>query len=361
MTVQPAAAPPAEIRTETTPAASKQNDSARTIIDMDGQMAAQQLSALGAQQQAARATSEPVAFQSGDAGPNDMQAYMPPPRAVEHTPPAGMPPGHAPGFGVPTPDPEAATMPPETAEAPAARSVSPHDRTIGPGAAVSPPSVEEEPEQLLARLVSVRRDGTDGDSHEIREESFDLGRTEGQLSFSEDPYLSPRHCRLFLRDGKWVLQDLGSVNGVFVRFTRPRPLVDGDHLLLGKQVLRFGQLGDKETQMSPAVQHGVMVFGSPLRQPWGRLQQLSVAGNYRDVYHLYRPQVTFGRDDGDFTFPDDEFMSRKHMAVSFIDGKALVQDLGSSNGTFMRVDGEIELTPADMLRLGDQLLRFELA
>ena len=103
-----------------------------------------------------------------------------------------------------------------------------------------------------------------------------------------------------------------------------------------------------------------MIFGAPISEPWGRLKQLTVAGIYRDIYHLCRPQVTFGREDGDVVFPDDEFMSRKHMAVSFVNGDVLVQDLGSSNGTFMKIDGEAVLTNGDMLRMGDQLVRFEI-
>jgi pSer/pThr/pTyr-binding forkhead associated (FHA) protein len=312
------------------PSDAGEGSAARTIIDMDGQMMAQQMSG---------------------------QQPASPFEAPKHTPPAGMPPGQPPAIS-PDIDPDAATVPPQTDEQ--ALGAGDHDRTIGPGAGVASPQAEAEELPVLARLVSVRRDGSDGEQTEVREEAFDIGRTEGQLQFGEDPYLAPRHCRLFLRDGAWVLQDLDTANGVYRRFTQPRPLEDGEQLLLGKQVLAFERLAAPEADLAPAVEHGVMIFGSPLKTPWGRLKQLTVAGIFRDVYHLHRPQVTFGREDGDVVFPDDEFMSRKHMAVSFVEEKVLVQDLGSSNGTFLKVS-EVDLASGDLLRLGDQLLRFELA
>ncbi|MCC6749514.1 MAG: FHA domain-containing protein [Deltaproteobacteria bacterium] len=231
--------------------------------------------------------------------------------------------------------------------------------TMGPGArrATSEPVLER---QVLARLVSVRRDGTDGETHPIAEESFDLGRLDGQLVFNDDPYLSERHARFYIADGNWMVQDLGSRNGVFARVDQPATLHEGDMLLLGKQVFRFDQVSDAERAVAPAVEDGVLIFGSPLRPPWGRLRQLTVAGIHRDIYYLYRPRVVIGREDGDYIFPDDEFMSRQHLSLSLVGSAVQAQDLGSSNGTFLRVRQQLELRPGQMLRIGDQLLRFEL-
>jgi hypothetical protein len=123
--------------------------------------------------------------------------------------------------------------------------------------------------------------------------------------------------------------------------------------------LLFELLAEQERALAPAVEHGVLVFGSPLRTPWGRLRQLTVAGIHRDVYYMYRPRVTVGREEGDWIFPDDEFMSRQHLAISFSGNKAQLQDLQSSNGTFLQIREPRELQPGTMLRVGDQLFRFE--
>ena len=196
--------------------------------------------------------------------------------------------------------------------------------------------------------------------HSITEESFDLGRTQGQLLFEDDPYLSDRHCRFYVNNDKWVVQDLQSRNGVYHKVSAPMELQDGDIILLGKEVLCFELLTEVERTTAPAVEQGVLIFGAPLRNPWGRLRQLTVAGITRDVYHLHRPRIMVGREEGDLLFTDDEFMSRRHLLIRQTGETATAEDQGSSNGTFMRVREQHWLTNGDMLRVGDQLLRFEL-
>ncbi len=210
-----------------------------------------------------------------------------------------------------------------------------------------------------ARLVAVRRDGTDGASYPIGGDQFDIGRTEGDLLF-DDPHMAPRHARVQRRAGTYILLPLETLNGVYLRLRDPADLLDGDFVLLGKQVLRFELLPDVERTLRPAVQHGVVVFGTPVKSPWGRLRQMTAAGTSRDVYHLGRSEVVLGREQGDVVFSDDEFLSRRHAQVQYRAGRVTLQDLGSSNGTYLRLRSHHTLFPGDMLRMGDELLRFEI-
>ena len=125
-------------------------------------------------------------------------------------------------------------------------------------------------------------------------------------------------------------------------------------------MLRFEPVPTEERDPPALLEHGVRIFGSAPREAWGRLRQLTVAGTTRDVWHLVRPELVLGREEGDVTFPDDEFMSRRHAAVRRQGAKAKLEDLNSSNGTFVRIRGDRELKSGDVLRLGDQLLRLEL-
>ena len=64
---------------------------------------------------------------------------------------------------------------------------------------------------------------------------------------SDDPEakVSRRHARISLRDGKYVIEDLGSTNGTFVNRGHRlapgdrQPLKDGDEIIVGKTFLRF--------------------------------------------------------------------------------------------------------------------------
>lgn len=207
-------------------------------------------------------------------------------------------------------------------------------------------------------LVAVQRDGSDGETYPITGEQIDIGRSDGDLRF-DDPHLAERHARITLRAGQYVLTPLETRNGVYIRITAPTELQDGSYILVGKQVLRFEAVPDAEKTLRPAVEHGMILFGTPLKPPWGRLRQMTAAGTSRDVYHLTRSDLVIGREQGDIVFSDDEFMSRRHALLQFRGNHATISDQDSSNGTYVRLTGQHILDPGQMIRLGDELLRFE--
>jgi len=241
------------------------------------------------------------------------------------------------------------------------------DRMVDPGPAGNPISpispiaaaIRVGQQQVGFRLVVVHRDGTDGIAYNLLGDQIDIGRTEGDLLF-EDPHLAPRHARVVASLTGRVLTPLESRNGVYVRLRGPIDLQDGDHILVGKQVLRFELLTDAERSLRPALEHGVVVFGTPVRPPWARLRQVTPAAISRDIFHLTRPDVALGRETADLVFSDDEFMSRRHAQISFRNGRGHLEDLGSSNGTFLRLRGPHGLNSGDLIRMGDELLRFEI-
>ncbi len=213
--------------------------------------------------------------------------------------------------------------------------------------------------EAFGRLVQVNRDGSDGDVTALVGDTFDIGRSEGALRFEEDLYLAPRHLRLLAGPGRVVLQALDRVNGVFLKVRGGLDLESGDQLLVGKELLRFELLSVEEQTQTPVFDQGVRLLGSAGRAAWGRLRELTGSGTSGDLWHLVRDEYVLGREEGDLVFSDDEFMSRRHAAVRKVGAKVRLEDLGSSNGTFVRVRRERTLQSGDVLRLGDQLLRFE--
>jgi len=213
------------------------------------------------------------------------------------------------------------------------------------------------------RLVVVGGDGQEGPSFPLVGDQVDIGRSEGAVVLPEDKYMSPRHARLLRVNGTWQVRDLASTNGVFVRLRDPHPLVDGDLLLLGVEVLRFEVAMDAELGLGPAVQHGTLVFGSPALPRPARLVQRTVEGVARDVYHLHRLETVIGRESGDIVFTDDPYMSRRHAAIrrSTSSGTMTLVDLNSSNGSFVAIRGDCSLQDGDSIRVGQHLFRVELA
>jgi vacuolar-type H+-ATPase subunit H len=70
---------------------------------------------------------------------------------------------------------------------------------------------------------------------------------------------------------------------------------------------------------------------------------------------------TFGRskENNDYTLPDNNnVVSRQHFKISFIEGKAMLKDLKSTNGTMVNDSGvspgvEVELKNGDIIKVAD--------
>ncbi len=294
--------------------------------------------------------------------------------------------------GAPMPRPAAPTpaIPPPVVPLPA---------NAGPSAPVTtPPAAPKSPQRgaeqagtgaaapvTRGRLIVVARDGGEGPSFPITSDTMDIGREEGQVLVAEDGFLSPRHARLQWRAGKLVLVDLSSVNGIFLRLgacgpgAGPGPsaaaergaaaestwkLLDQDLILVGQQVLRFEIVRDAESSLGPASEHGTLLFGTPVGPRYARLCQRSVEGVSRDIYYLRKMETVLGRESGDIIFTEDPFLSRRHAAIRVDRDREqsafTFVDLGSSNGCFVRIRGEVGVNNGDQFRVGQQLFRIEL-
>ncbi len=208
--------------------------------------------------------------------------------------------------------------------------------------------------------VLVNRDGSDGQRFPLAGEYTVVGRAGADIAFDDDRFLARQHAR-FERTGDGVkVMSLDTLNGVFKKADLPIDLVDGMTVLVGREVLRYERVEAEEVKVHPLVRHGVALFGSPPREPWGRFVQIVPSGGYRDVRHLAGEEIVLGREEGDIVFRDDAFMSRRHAAVTWDGKRAQITDLGSSNGTFVRITGPTPIKHGDHVRMGDQLLRVEL-
>jgi pSer/pThr/pTyr-binding forkhead associated (FHA) protein len=209
--------------------------------------------------------------------------------------------------------------------------------------------------------VLVNRDGSDGQRYPLDGEYLVVGRAGSDIAFDDDRFLARQHARIeHGDDGIVKVHPLDTLNGVFRKADTPVELVDGVTILVGREVLRYERVEPEESKVHPLVRHGVALFGSPSREPWGRFVQLVPSGSYRDVRHLAGEEVVLGREEGEIVFRDDAFMSRRHAAATWDGKRAQITDLGSSNGTFVRITGPTALEHGDHVRLGDQLLRIEL-
>jgi hypothetical protein len=76
-------------------------------------------------------------------------------------------------------------------------------------------------------------------------EEVTIGRAPGcSVPLADDTYVSQLHARIYVRDGKPFVEDLGSTNGTFLnrdRLSTTMPLRRGDKLQIGRTVLEIVQ------------------------------------------------------------------------------------------------------------------------
>jgi pSer/pThr/pTyr-binding forkhead associated (FHA) protein len=207
-----------------------------------------------------------------------------------------------------------------------------------------------------AKLVVIKGDGLDGVSFTLAGAEHQAGRGDVPILFDEDPFLSPVHANFLYKSGKLVVRDEGSVNGVYIRIRGAVPFSFGDRVLVGEQVIEVQKTGDGEG----ADRAGTYFYASPRPASHFRLLQRLRGGDTGLAFQAQSDVVSLGREGNDINFPDDPFISGHHAQVSFAKGALTLTDLGSKNGTFLRITSETVLEHGDYVFMGQQLLRVEI-
>jgi hypothetical protein len=204
-------------------------------------------------------------------------------------------------------------------------------------------------------MTLIRPDGTEGGTQDLRPGENKLGRSYGPV-FENDGYLSPVHAQLDIHGPMAVIRDLDSLNGVFVKMTQEEELTSGQIIRIGQELLRFELIAAPEPTAD-----GTELMGSPNPGYWGKLTVIIGRDITGAAFPLLGESSTLGRERGDINFPDDGYVSGLHARVTLRDGRVFLADLGSSNGTFIKVNGERSVGNESFVLLGQQLFRLNLS
>jgi len=187
-----------------------------------------------------------------------------------------------------------------------------------------------------------------------------IGRTEGDIKFPDDQFLSPLHAKVSWEEGRLEVRDLGSRNGTWVFLEEPYRLNDGDLLLIGSQVLRFRRLGypgPHAAEADATKRMGSMTPSADIAS----LTQLRSDGSSRDVIQLSPGRdVHIGRERGDWIFPYDPSMSAQHATVRSEDADFVLVDDHSRNGVAIAARGAMTLRHASRIMVGDKVFRIDI-
>ncbi len=197
----------------------------------------------------------------------------------------------------------------------------------------------------------------------VRDE-ITIGRKEGNTIRLTERNVSRRHARLVKANGKFVVEDLHSYNGVRVngqRIGAETGLEPGDQIAIGDYQLAL-QMDGAETavdRQAPGVaQADTAMLASP--GPPARLVMITPPAPGAE-FALTGDKVRIGRAEDLAVWINHRSISREHAEIQKEpDGGFRLIDLGSANG--VRVNGEdvqnALLTAGDVIELGQVRFRF---
>ncbi len=233
------------------------------------------------------------------------------------------------------------------ASAPQAAVAAPRTMFMAGSGAVAPAVVPR------GRLILIRPDGSEGGAHPLHDGENIIGRGQAPL-FDADAYLSPRHTELSVGPDGVTIRDLQSLNGVFLKITGEEPLESGDIFRIGQELLRFEVISPPQP-----LEDGTEIMGTPNPGFWGRLSVIVGRDVDGSAFPLFGESIVLGRERGDILFPEDGYVSGTHSRIALHGDRVFLTDLGSSNGTFLRLRRERVVPTGSFLLMGQQLFRLE--
>lgn len=217
-------------------------------------------------------------------------------------------------------------------------------------------------------VLTICDDGKEsGETIRIRGDKFTIGRSEGDLILANDEMISGRHIEITRqalgRDYRWVITDLESTNGLFVRIRRG-PLENLSEFLVGGGRYRFElPLDDTETEdyvpedepASPKTRYQGQEFR--MRYPSlieivGGVPTMKIQMVYPEYWIGSDPECVIGR-------PDDPFVDPKHARLyRDEDGRWWFENQNSVNGIWLR-QYQWEVRGSCKFQIGEQRFKIE--
>ena len=189
-----------------------------------------------------------------------------------------------------------------------------------------------------------------------------IGREKGNMIFKDDPYISPLHATIYFNDDQLFVRDEQSLNGVYVRLKGSTEIKIGETFIAGEQLYRINHPSPEPAFVIDATDDSTRFFANhsiKSNQNTLMLTQVLEGGQTGLSVPLGESSIRIGRQECDLNFPHDRFMSSRHCHVSVDNNQVTLTDLGSRNGTFVKLASTQNLAVGDYLLIGKQLIQVQ--
>jgi pSer/pThr/pTyr-binding forkhead associated (FHA) protein/ferredoxin len=212
----------------------------------------------------------------------------------------------------------------------------------GPKAAVVPPTpsqpVDAKRPTSEVQLVSLHSDDTPEEQFPLLKEQVAIGRRAPDIACSDDVYMADTHALLVRRGDGFVLEDKSGGSGVWLRAkgVAGRPLGENDLVWIGAQILMVTKQG-----AGWAVTH------------------YNAEGVQQATHAIPEKGLIIGRNEVVSLDRSDLSLSRRHAQFRLTGGALGIFDLGSKNGTYVKLMAPTQLANGDEFRVASKRFRFQ--
>lgn len=192
---------------------------------------------------------------------------------------------------------------------------------------------------------------TKQEAFSISQKNNIIGRDQGDILFPDSSYISQKHTKIYHHQDKVILEDLGSMNGTYLKLRKPYLLKDKDIFSIGKQIFQFRLVAKVEKSIVPDRKTGAFSLANAM--PQAKLVYFIEQGGY-DITIL-QSTIILGRDVGNIVFINDNTLSSQHVSISLSQNGYILQDMNSKSGTWIRITKPSIIKNGDMFRVGEHI------
>lgn len=219
----------------------------------------------------------------------------------------------------------------------------------------------------MIELVFVR-DGKPCLRQKVEGASVTIGRDDDNHVQLADEDISRKHAKIEWKDGKYVVTDL-STNGTLLnaRPIKSSEISAGDTLTIGQWTVNImsSDPGAAQTTVSTQRQQTSVLNFDPERKALASnriILSLTTPDGRTRTTTVRNTETVLGTTDGCDVNVNDEFVSRRHCQITYKNGRIILTDLGSTNGTYfdnIRID-HVSLPSEGSFRIGKTNVEYKL-
>jgi FHA domain len=229
--------------------------------------------------------------------------------------------------------------------------------------------LETNPTGASQRMLIIQyadRSGRWRDLEPLRPGQHLLGRASFRDRTSATEFLATEHLRFVSDEDRLFVEEGQTLNGVYIKLPTARPieLTPGTRFRVGQHVFEF-QLPERTIVDQPLVSPDGEVFHGRNFVPLAYVDLVGPGGGPAFRFPLTKLDGTVIGRVGDIALTGDNWANLSHANVTRQGGRFFLEDLGSVDGTFVRITGRTLLKPGDIrgsfsgdvLLLGEVLIR----